>query len=337
MAAKSLYEPLDESEQRELDRALESDAALASELVAFRAFVKGVPAAPVDRIPNLLPLLHERLDAPARRGAYRLAFVGAAAVLVVAIAVAAWYSDNQPSDSGVGLVARSGAPNTLVSQALAEANTLLAKHDTRTAYEVLRQALNRQPRDTHAGEAQWLLTECAFNLNRYAEAYEACSTLFADYYPSLENHADRRARAIELRELLVEAKKVDFASLQAFDVAKRDRVNTFAALENVATEYAKYLGTEQYALGDLVAKEMASTIAKEIGVDAATPAGVIAAYRAARERCTSPFAVAFLDIKIGDAYAQSMNDPAAAKEHYERAAENPVLASLATKALERIK
>ena len=337
LLAQSLYEPLSESERAELEGALASDASLRAEHEALRLFVKSVPSGPLERTPDLLPLLRDRLDVPTRRAAgFRFAYAGLVAALIVTALLGAWRIFGQPNQTGPAVIAQNGATDTLVSQAVTEANGLLAKHDTAGAYEVLHMALSRQPGDAHAGEAQWMLTECAFDLNRYSEAYDACNTLFAQYYPSLERDGARRAKAIGLRDLLAEAKKVEFASLQAFDVAKRDRSNTFTALEQVAANYAKFQGTEQYALGDMVAQEMAASVAAEGGLDISTPKGTLAAYEGARARCTSPVAVALLDMKIGDAYAGALKDPASAKEHYQRAAENPVLASLAAKALQKL-
>ncbi len=337
LLAASLYEPLSERDRRALDRAMQSDAALRKEYGSLRRLVNAVPPAPVESIPNLLPLLRARLNAPARRNAgYRWAYAGAAAAVVVGLSLGTWYAGRESITPGPIAALDSDAPNTLVSQALAEAEGLLAKQDMPAAYDVLRKALSRQPGDRRAGEAQWLVADCAFKLKDYSEAYEACNRLFAEYRASLDDNPDRRTLAINLRDLLAEARKVDYESLQAFDVAKRDRANTFGALENVAATYAKYQGTEQYALGDLVAKEMAATVAAETGIDINTPAGTLAAYQGAHDRCTSPVAVALLDLKIGDAYLDPLNDPAAAKEHYQRAAENPVLASLATKALRRV-
>jgi len=337
LLAASLYEPLSERDQRALDRAMQSDTALRAEYESLRRLVNAVPPAPVESIPNLLPLLRDRLDAPSRRSAgYRWAYAGAAATVVLGLSLGAWYADREGVPPGPIATVKTGAPNTLVSQALAEAEGLLAKQDMPAAYDVLRKALSRQPGDARAGDAQWLAADCAFKLKHYSEAYDACNQLFAEYGASLDGNPDRRTRAINLRDLLAEAKEVDYASLQAFDVAKRDRANTFGALENVAATYAKYHGTEQYALGDLVAKEMAATVAAETGIDINTPAGTLAAYQGAHDRCTSPVAVALLDMKIGDAYLGPLNDRAAAKEHYQRAAENPVLASLATKALRRV-
>ena len=337
LMAASLYEPLSERDRQTLDRALQSDASLRAEYESLRRLVDAVPSVPLESIPNLLPLLQQRLDAPARRSpGYRLVYAGAVAALLVAFSAGTWYANRANLLPGSITARNSGAADTLVSQALEEANGLLAKQDLPAAYDVLRKALSHQPDDARAGEAQWLVADCAFKLNRYSEAYDACNRLFADYRASLEDNAYRRTQAINLRDLLAEAKKVDFASIQAFDVAKRDRANPFAALEEVAATYAKYQGTDQYALGDLVAKEMAATVAAETGIDINSPAGTLAAYQSAHDRCTSPVAVALLDMKIGDAYLGAHNDRAAAKEHYERAAENPVLASLATKALQRI-
>ena len=163
-----------------------------------------------------------------------------------------------------------------------------------------------------------------------------CAEVLAAYGASLEDDANLREQAIDLRDLSAEAKKVEFASLQAFDVAMRDRAHPFAALEEVAATYAKYQGTEQYALGDLVATEMAAAVAAEAGYSTATPSGRLAAFEGARTKCTSPVALALLDMKIGDAYSGALNDRMAAKEHYERAAKNPVLEGLAVKALKRL-
>lgn len=337
LMAASLYEPLSDAEQRELDRALEVDAALRSEYESIRRLVRGIPETMAGPVPDLLPLLHKRLGAAPRGNAtFHLAY-GAAAILLVAVSLGVWYANRGGAASERAAPVKMATADTLVSQALAEAETLLAKNDLPTAFEVLRKAVSRQPGDAQAGKAQWLVADCAFKLKRYPDAYAACNRLFTSYSSWLENDAAIRAQAINLRDLLEEARQVDFASLQAFDAAKRDRTNTFAALEKVAANYAKYQGTEQYALGDLVAKEMAAAVALDAGIDIATPAGALAAYQQAHDRCTSPVVVALLDMKIGDTYIDNLHDRAAAREHYRRAAENPMLASLATKALDRLK
>lgn len=337
LMAASLYEPLTDTEQRELNRALEGDAALRSEYESMRRLVRGIPETTAGPVPDLLPLLHERLNAAPRRNPASLFAYGAAAILLVAVSLGVWYANRSGAVSERATPVKMATADTLVSQALAEAETLLAKNDFPAALDVLRKAISRQPGDAQAGKAQWLVADCAFKLKRYPDAYAACNQLFASYSSWLENDTTIRTQAINLRDLLEEAKQVDFASLQAFDAAKRDRTNTFAALEKVAANYAKYQGAEQYALGDLVAKEMAATVALDAGIDIATPAGALAAYQRAHDRCTSPVAVALLDMKIGDTYVDTLHDRASAQEHYRRAAENPMLASLAAKALDRLK
>ena len=338
LMAASLYEPLSEAEQRELDAALRSSPTLASEYESLKALVGNIPNAGLARTPDLLPLLQNRLEERERpTWGFRLAYACAVVLVVVGASAGSWKLYQQRTGSLPVQTARGNGDVTLVSQSIDEAKVLLAKQDYAGAYRKLRQAVLHQPGDVRAGEAQWLALNCVIELKQYGDAYKACQQLFGEYHDWLSTDSGHMAEAMELRELLDEAKKVEFASLQEMDVAKRDRANTFASLEGVAEKYAKYHGAEQYALGDRIAKEMVAAIADETGANVDTPQGTLAAYENARTRCTLPNAVAMLDMKIGDAYRDTLNDPAKAKVHYERASENPVLASLAEKALQGLK
>lgn len=332
--AASLYEPLSGAEQRELDQAIKSSNKLAAEYESLKRVVGNIPNAKLTETPDLLPLLRNRLDEPVRpMWGYRLAYACSVFAVVVGASAASWTVYQHRTGNLPAQTAKGKGDITLVSQSIDEAKVLLARHDYAGAYGVLRRAVSHQPGDVHAGEAQWLALNCAIELKKYPDAYDACHQLFGDYRDWLATDSARMAEAMELRELLTEAKKVEFASLQELDVAKRDRANTFAALERVAEDYAKFHGEEHYALGDRIAKEMVAAIAKETGVNINMPQGALAAYEDARKRCTLPNAVALLDMKMGDACRDALNDPASAKQYYQRAGENPVFAALADKAL----
>lgn len=338
LMAASLYEPLSEAEQRELDYAIRSKQDLATEYESLKRFAGNIPDLGLAKTPDLLPLLRGRLDERLRPAwGLRFAYACALVVVVAGASAASWKLYQHRVGDPVIQTAQGRGDVTLVSQSIDQAKVLLAKYDYASAYGVLRRAVSHQPGDAYAGEAQWLALNCAIELKQYPDAYDACYLLFGDYRDWLETDSARMTEAMELRELLTEAKKVEFASLQALDVAKRDRANTFAALERVAEDYAKYHSAEQYALGDRIAKEMVAAIAEATGVNVNTPQGTLAAYEDARNRCTLPNAVALLDMKMGDAYRDALNDPASAKQHYTRAGENPVFAALADKALKGLK
>ena len=338
LMAASLYEPLSEVEQRELDQAIGSNQDLSAQYESLKRLAGNIPNTGLAKTPDLLPLLRERLDERVRpHWGYRLAYACAVVVVMAGASAASWMMYQHRVGSPAVQTAQGRGDVTLVSQSIDQAKVFLAKYDYASAYSVLRRAVSHQPGDAYAGEAQWLAVKCAIELKQYPDAYDACHQLFGDYRDWLATDSTRMTEAMELRELLDEARKVEFASLQELDVAKRNRANTFAALESVAEKYAQYHGAEQYALGDRIAKEMVAAIAEETGVKINTPQGTLAAYEDARKRCTSPVAVALLDMKMGDACRDALNDPTSAKFHYERAAENPVIAALADKALKGLK
>jgi len=331
LMAASLYESLPERDQALLQRALDKDPALRSEYEAMRRIVGAIPMTPL-AAPDLLPQLHQKLDTPARADrSYRLVYAGAAAIFVAGISFAAWTVTRPDASTARVAIHKSGAPNTLMAQALAEADSLVAKRDTAGAYAVLRKALSRQPGDQQAGEAQWRMASMAFELKSYPEALAAYTQLLDQYRETIEGDKIRMSEAIARRDLLTESKRVDFASLQAYDAALRDRTNTFARLEDVVVNYQG-----QYMVADLAAAEMARVAADDLGATDASAAGALTALKAARERCKAPVAVALLDLKMGDVYSTSLNDYSSAAVQYHRAAENPALASRANEALDRL-
>ncbi|MCC6795668.1 MAG: hypothetical protein IT366_11175 [Candidatus Hydrogenedentes bacterium] len=334
LMAASLYEPLSETEQRELDEAIGANTRLAAEYDSLKRFAGNIPNVGLAKTPDLLPLVRGRLDEHSSPAwGFRLAYACTLVAVVAGASAVSWKVYQHRNGYPAVQTAQGRGDVTLVSQSIDQAKVLLAKYDYTGAYDVLRRAVSHQPGDVHAGEAQWLALNCLVELKQYPDAYDACHQLFGDYRDWLETDGARMTEAMELRELLTEAKKVEFASLQELDVAKRDRANTFAALERVAEDYAKFHGNEQYALGNRIAKEMVAAIAQETGANINTPQGTLAAYEDARKRCTLPNAVALLDMKMGDACRDALSDPASAKQHYERAAENPVFVALAEKAL----
>jgi len=335
LVAASLYERLSDKEQRELDDALRSDPALASEYEALQGMVASIPSSPLQSHPDLLPLINKRLNAPERaRSSYRTVYAGIAAVFLAVLSLAAWFAIPSTTESVTSPSPTSSADRSLMAQSLAEADVLLAKRDLAGAYESLRKALSRQPADPLAGEAQWRVADLAFEMKRYPEALEAYSALLNTYRESLESASnERKSGAIDRHMLLDEAEPLQFASLHAYDAAIRDRGNAFVALEDVI---ARYQGQSQYEICDRAAFEMAQIVSRDVQDSGAQPLAVASAYEAARGRCTSPVAAALFDLKTGDVYRDALKDYAKAESHYQRAAENPVLAGRAKDALNRL-
>ncbi|MDZ4860318.1 MAG: tetratricopeptide repeat protein [Candidatus Hydrogenedentes bacterium] len=331
--AASLYEPLTESEQRLLNTAIASDPALRAEYEAMRRMTEAIPRVPVHSIPNIVPFVRERLETPAkRRPAFRIAHAAAAMLLITGMGVGAWYVSGPNPVPLVRQTQSAGNSGTLMAQALAEANTLIEKKEFPAAYETLRKALSRQPSDELAGEAQWLAADMAYDLKRYPDALAGYTALLGSYRDTLEG-SERKTEAIHRHLLLDEAKDLQFASIYAYDAALRDRTDTFTALESVI---ASYQGQKQYEVCDQAAADLVQLAVADAGSSADSPVAMVTAYAMARERCTSPVAAALLDLKAGDVFRDDLSDYPQAELHYQRAAENPVLAGRAHDALQHL-
>jgi hypothetical protein len=323
-------------ERDELERALARRPELQAEFNAMERLLERVPRTRPELGTDLAPAIRSSLAAerPAPRFAFRPRYALAAAASLAAL-TALWYgvvsaptahapAQGQPQQLAAG---------TPMQNALREAESLAAQNLHDRAYEVLAQAVQRQPDDPDAAAAQWQLADLAFDLGWYPRAHDAYQRLFANYRTALHAaESARRERALLRRDLLEEGNRNhDFQALYAFDLARHDRGNPVASLERVASENQGSL------VAELAVDEMAQIVLAENGTDygalTAPSQGVVAALKEARSRCGEPYVVALIDCKIGDLYRHVLRDPTSARNHYLSAEKNQVLASRARKAL----
>ncbi|MCP4645287.1 MAG: hypothetical protein GY851_32895 [bacterium] len=329
LIAASAYETLDPGEQAELDAALAEDADLRATADGILCLTKRIPADRPELDIDLLPRVRARLaDRPAWGVANgrHLAFAGAACMFLIgAVAYTVW-TNSQGAEAPVPGVTLAASP---VEPMLEDVRAAVSRSDYAAAFELLNRAVADHPRDRLAGEAQYTLAQLADERCMYPEAHAAYTRLRADYRDVLANDPERERTVADRYDVLDEARKVQFASLQALDAARQTRGSDLSGLEEVIIAYPST------RVAELAALDMAYRVA-ENPVDGTDPAGLLAALKTARGRCTAAVAVARLDLEIGHVYSRGMRDATRAEEHYMKAAEVPVLAQLAHDAMDRL-
>lgn len=330
LIAASLYESLPGPEQLELEHALEKSADLRRDAQDLRftrdSILDDAPVLDVD----LLPLLHARLaEQPARpKTSNRLVWAAAclvAMVLGAAIILRADRADPvSPMFDSTSVVE---GPHSKLTQALQEADRLVADGDTVRAYRLLQATVKARPADPRIQDAQLLLGDVAFELGEYDVALAAYDAVVSLYYRSGSTNPAQH-RVVQRRELLAEAARDNFASLNAVTIAMRDRGNELSGLEQVIADHP---GT---FVADLAAESMGFVMMD--GIDAGDMrTAYLRGMEHAKSRCTSPAAIALLDLKIGDVYRDDFQDFTAAERYYQNAesSDAPVVAKRATDAL----
>lgn len=337
LVAAALYDDISQNERCALERAEAHDDRLLKLHDGLRTVREQIPKVAIEPPVDILPLIHARLGEPRRApstpSTRRMAFRAAVGVAGLVIAITGVWMVAGPSRAPQPVPGASSAKagTSPIEVAMAESERLLAKQDSAAAYDVLAEAVSRQPRHALAGEAQYRLARIAFDMKRYPEALEAHAKLIGEYGDWLAESKARDREVKERRELLAEAKSTDFASLHEFNAAMSDRVDRFARLEDVVDRYQN-----QFIVANLAATEMAKWVAGESGADFDTGPGRLAALKSARERCTAPVAAALLELKIGNAYRDDIGDFTSAEEHYREAEKNPALAARAKDALSEL-
>ena len=325
LIAASLYGDLTDKERRELDGHLASCAACRAEAESLARLVAAIPDSAPELDVDLVPAL--RRTRPIREPvAYgfgrRLAWAGAVAAAVVGIIA-------------YGLIERVGMPThkapthvtsvikvSAVRHALDEAAASIQDRDFVGAYRVLREAVEAHPDDPLAGQAQVQCADIAFSeLHLYPEAFDAYEAV-AMYYPHVFSTS---VESITRRDVLAEARKEDYASLYALDVARGSVLEQFAEFEKVVARFP------QSFVASLAIEEMAQLVG-----DAATGTGHrVLAMERARDKCTDPIAIARLNIEIGQVYWKELGDPDRARDQFTEVleSENGALVQLARESL----
>lgn len=304
--AASLYEPLDEREQRRLARTLDRSERARREFEALQRVVASVPRTRPEPGADLLPRVQARLRATRRvrrAPAHRLAVASAVcAAAVVAFAGLLSVQEMLRADGDATLLA-TPADRSPAANLLREAAARAEQADFGGAYMILQTIVDRYPSDPLAGTAQLELARLQFDqFANYAEAYRAYRDLretYPDVFRSRPENADRL-------DVLAEARRVDYASLEELDAATR-RSGGIEALERVIARYPATM------TASLAAERMADRIAGADGSAGGGPAR-LRALEEARDRCTDPVAAARLNIEIAYGYWRDLHDPARARD-----------------------
>jgi hypothetical protein len=309
LMAASLYEPLDERDQRALDAFLASSPEARADQALFRNMVDVIPTDQPVLDVDLLVAVRARLeeDAPARRPVLKLALAGAACAL--AVTATGYLVMNDFDGAEVGPRVAQHETETPVLAALRESEALLARNDAAAAHTVLAAAVQAHPGDPHAGRAHQELADLSFeHFHNYPEAYAAYAALKRDHpetFLSGSHNADRL-------DLLDESRRVEYASLHMLDAARMRRGAGSEAFEEVIAQHPTP-GIVALAAAEMVRGEMESASGSD---------GILQAMGRVRERCTNPTALARLDYEIGLHYWTNLNDADAARDFGVRALES---------------
>ncbi len=337
LLAASFYEPLTPAEQKELDSALAASDALRTQADALRNIVNAAPRISPQPDRDLLPAIHARLaqDVTANprstSRARRLVWASVCVGLLLVAGVVLYRVDHP-----IAPEARSPAGDStrvsesLLAQAIQEADTLVAEHKSGEAYEILRKGLAAKPDDPLAAKVELRVADLSFELKRYRESLQAHDKLVTKYDQVLRESPDLQRTIVKRRDLLADAATNNFSSLYDLDVAMQDRGHEVPGLEKVIAENPESL------VADLAADKMGEVLFDESSAADNVKSAYLQAMEKARRQCTNAYAIALLDLKIGDIYRNDFKDYPAAEDHYRKAAQNPVFAKRATNKLDSL-
>jgi hypothetical protein len=303
----------DPGEQARLANLLAQSPESRAELERLQAFLADLPADAPEPPFDLLPGVRARLaESPAHawrdwRLAGAVGLCAAASLLVLAPMVLP-----ERPEAATASVGEPAAPVRAPGgeQSLSMASVLLYEQRYAEAYDLLADAVTRFPEEPFAARAQQQLAELDFaEFQRYDKAYDGYQTLRSRYPGQFAADPENANRL----DLLDEARRYEFASLNEFDAARTRRTGRLEALEQVLARYAS-----SHELAPLVAEEMADALIAGGAVDAADGPMRVRALELARNRCGDPLAAARLDLEIGKAYLRDEGDARAARQHGER-------------------
>ncbi len=304
LMAAAVYDELSAAERQEFERRLAASPALRQEYEELRGLIGRLPASPIQLEYDLLPGIRARLAAGStdenwifRIPAWQMMTV-CTVCLVGAVLVFGAFSMQDPSFESWTAQSVQNNPDTPVSSALREAAALRAQRDFGTAYQVLQTAVAANPEDPYAGQAQQDLAALHFEqFRRYRDAHNAYNTLRTQY----PNVFMASPQNIQRLDLLEEARKVEYASLESLDWARSRRDNGLEAFEEVIGRYPASQ-VASLAIQDMTRRVLDASHANGEALDR------LEAMERLREQCQDPIVVGRLDIEIGRTYWREMDD-----------------------------
>lgn len=336
LMAQALYEELSNHDDAVLEAYFRDHPEAREEMASLRHFVETLPSERPVFDTDLLPAVRVRIEeeggAPEPRSWLRPAVLAASlATVVVVLAIAFSANQNDPPLND-GVVARTTEETSTASPlatAIEQARELLAVGKSAEAYKVLSRAVGRAPDAPEAGEAQMVLADIAFDhLHWYEQAYNDYDRLFNRYHQTwLGSPAYVRDR----RDLLAEARLVQFKSLQDLDAARANQLDPMGALARVIKTYPNQAYVRSQA-----AMEMAKRTIDSGAIDAASPDALVQALRHVQEQNTDPMVVAQLSYQMGHLYESEYKEFDKAREAFLQASQHPALQQQARSALARL-
>jgi hypothetical protein len=334
LMAKSLYEPLRARERSRLDRAMARDTTLCEVMQQLESVVAKLPEGDDVNAPDLLPDLRIAIAAEEpvlRRWSMPMALRFSGAALGVCFIAAIWYV-RTPLSSPDPLAMTEVPMDTLMRQAIDQAEALVREHDPEEALHMLDTALRAQPADPDAAEARLMLADLSFEEGRYETSltsYAAMQTAHADRVLVLEE--DVQIRIAERLELLDECSADNFEMLMAYDAALREVDGRFDRLESVA---ARAASDPHGLLAGRVLWSMA-----EVTSDFDSLSGAdnrVAALERVLDRCSNPIVAARASFEAGRTYETEVGDRVRAIDAYRVAGTHSAYEAAAATAIARL-
>lgn len=300
LLAASVYEPLTEAEQSEVDAYLAQHPARARELAELQRLSCAIPVYETPFTGDLLPGLRERIrtESAPRRWPWAIPMAVCAAVLLL-LAQPAVY--RQVVTVQPGIEPLTSPMEQMLSQAQA-----LSKKDFPAAIALLETAVRTHPHDPLAGAAQLLMADLEFaHGQRYAQAYAAYAAARTNY-PQQWGKPEHVARF----NLLDETQAAQFEPLYQMDAAAARAAQGLAPLEEVVARYP----------GTLVAQRAVDVMCQTVAEEGHP--GLVASLEQLRECCTNPTARAQVELALGDAYWTERGDAEQARAVYTQVRQN---------------
>ena len=330
--AALLYGDLSDRDAAALRAYFETHADARAEFEALQSLRNTIPTTTPTLDIDLAPMLRQRLADEAmqpsktRAGSRRAGVYAVAAAALVGIIV---YGNLQSEYSTQqGPVGASIGGQSAIDPDLAKAEELIRARAYADAYQTLKSAVEANPTDAKAAMAQLRLADIAYDeLHAYSDARDQYTKLMRDYVGAVQD-MDAQLRVAERRDVLEEASRVNYASLQQLDLAQDD----FARMANVVEQYPGSL------VASLAADAMARKVQRDAGASGQTDDGLIQAMEAAKAQCDNPVVVAQLNLELGSLHSRAGANAALARGLLEQArdAGNAAIAERAELALAQL-
>ncbi len=336
LMAQALYESLPERDAAFLETFFQAHPSAREEMETLRRFVADLPAEKPLLNADLVPALRARIAEESRRPEWkpRLRPAAAMAALVFIAITAGLFLLRPPDTAPSGPLAdlQDGAAAPAASPlmvALPRTDKLLETGNYADAYKVLSAALGRSPDAPDAGDAQMVLADIAFaRLHWYQQAYDDYERLYQKYHQTWLN-APPQVR--DRRDLLAEARLVQFRSLQDLDAARASKLDPLDALARVIATYPNQAYVRSQA-----AMEMARRTLESGAVDPQSSDALLQALRHVQNEASDPLVAAQLSYQMGYLYESQYHEFDKAREAFLQASEHPALQQQARSALARL-